>query len=84
MSFNDLLGSIAAVLTTSAFVPQAYMTWKLRSAHGISLGMYVVFTLGIALWLWYGVNIGSAPIVAANTVTLALASFILGMKLRFG
>lgn len=84
MSFNDVLGSIAALLTTSAFVPQAYMTWKLRSARGVSLGMYVVFTLGIALWLWYGVNLGSVPIVAANTVTLVLAGFILGMKLRFG
>lgn len=81
---NDLIGFVAAVLTTSAFVPQAWMTWKTRSAHGVSLGMYVVFVLGVALWLWYGINLGSMPIIVANAVTLSLATFILVMKLRFG
>ncbi len=81
---NDLIGFVAAVLTTSAFVPQAWMTWKTRSAHGVSLGMYVVFVLGVALWLWYGINLGSLPIIAANAVTLSLATFILVMKVRFG
>jgi MtN3 and saliva related transmembrane protein len=84
VSLNDVIGSVAAFLTTSAFVPQAWMTWKNRSAHGISLGMYVVFVLGVGLWLWYGVNLGSFPIIAANAVTLSLALFILVMKLRFG
>ena len=71
---NDLIGFVAAILTTSAFVPQAWMTWKTRSAHGVSLGMYVVFVLGVALWLWYGINLGSQPIIDANAVTLSIAT----------
>ena len=81
---HDLIGSLAALLTTAAFIPQAWLTWKTRRADGVSLGMYAVFTTGVALWLVYGVLIGSLPVIAANAVTLALALFILGMKLKFG
>lgn len=80
----DLVGYLAASLTTLAFVPQAWLTWKSKRAEGVSLGMYVIFTSGVALWLVYGLMLGAWPIVAANTVTLALALFILGMKLRYG
>jgi MtN3 and saliva related transmembrane protein len=51
--------------------------------QGISLGMYSVFTLGVALWLAYGLMLGAWPIVLANAITLALAASILGMKLRY-
>ena len=78
----DLVGSAAALLTTIAFVPQAWLTWKTQSVEGISLGMYSIFTLGVALWLLYGVLLGAWPIVAANTITLLLSGFILVMKLR--
>ncbi|GAA5161847.1 SemiSWEET transporter [Viridibacterium curvum] len=81
---NDLIGFAAASLTTAAFVPQAWLTWKTRSAKGVSLGMYSVFVTGVALWLIYGLQIGALPVVIANAITLALASFILIMKLRFG
>jgi MtN3 and saliva related transmembrane protein len=80
----DLIGYLAACLTTLAFVPQARLTWKTRRAEGVSLGMYAIFTSGVALWLAYGLMLGAWPIVVANTVTLALALFILGMKLRYG
>jgi MtN3 and saliva related transmembrane protein len=80
----DLIGYLAAGLTTLAFVPQARLTWKTRRAEGVSLGMYAIFTSGVALWLVYGLMLGAWPIVAANAVTLALALFILGMKLRYG
>jgi MtN3 and saliva related transmembrane protein len=80
----DLIGYLAASLTTLAFVPQARLTWKTRRAEGVSLGMYAIFTSGVALWLAYGLMLGAWPIVAANTVTLALALFILVMKLRYG
>lgn len=82
--FDDLVGAFAAILTTIAFVPQAWMTWKTRRAEGISLGMYSIFTSGVALWLLYGVIIGAWPVIIANLFTLLLALFILGMKLRFG
>ncbi len=71
------LGYLAATLTTGAFVPQALHTFRSSDLAGISLGMYGAFTCGVALWLLYGVALGQAPIVIANTITLALASLIL-------
>ena len=80
----DAIGSIAAVLTTASFVPQAWHSFKTRDVSGISLSMYSVFTLGVALWLLYGVLLQSWPLMVANSITLVLATAILGMKLRFG
>jgi len=79
----ELLGYLAAVLTTLSFVPQAWQTFRTRDVSGISLGMYSLFTVGIALWLVYGALLRAWPVVAANAVTLALALAILVMKLRF-
>lgn len=79
--FGTLLGYPAAFLTTIAFVPQAWKSWRTRDLSGISLPMYVLFTLGVALWLGYGLAIGSLPVIAANAVTLALASVVLWLKI---
>ena len=84
MSVNELIGYCAATLTTVSFMPQAWLTFRTRDVRGISLGMYSVFTVGVALWLLYGLLMGAWPIVVANAITLALASVILGMKLRYG
>lgn len=81
---DDFIGALAATLTTTAFIPQAWLTWKTRRADGVSLSMYSIFTLGVALWLAYGVMIGAWPVIIANAATLTLALFILVMKLRFG
>ena len=81
---TDLIGFAAATLTTASFVPQAWLTFRTRDVSGISLGMYGAFTLGVALWLLYGLSLGAWPIVVANAITLALAVSILVMKLRFG
>lgn len=81
---DNFIGTLAATLTTVAFIPQAWLTWKSRRADGVSLGMYSIFTIGVALWLIYGVLIGAWPVIIANALTLALALFILVMKLRFG
>jgi MtN3 and saliva related transmembrane protein len=83
MTTTDLIGYAAAGLTTCSFVPQAWLTFRTRNVSGISLGMYSVFTLGVALWLAYGLLLEAWPVVAANAVTLALALAILVMKLRF-
>jgi MtN3 and saliva related transmembrane protein len=80
----DAVGYIAATLTTIAFVPQAWKTWKTRSAAGVSLRMYAIFTLGVALWLAYGLMIGAWPVIVANVVTLVLSLFILVMRLKLG
>jgi MtN3 and saliva related transmembrane protein len=83
MLLLDLVGYCAAVLTTAAFVPQAWHTFQTKDVRGISLGMYSVFTAGVACWLVYGLLLGAWPIVIANCITLALAAAILGMKLRY-
>lgn len=83
-SLADTTGTIAAVLTTCSFMPQAWLTLRTRDVSGISLLMYSVFTLGVALWLVYGVMLGAWPVIIANAVTLMLAISILSMKLWFG
>ncbi len=74
------LGYTAAALTTASFVPQAWLIFRTRNVSGVSLTMYSTFTLGIAMWLAYGVLLGAWPIVIANVITLVLASAILVMK----
>lgn len=81
--FTDIVGYIAACLTTTAFIPQAWMTWKNKHADGISLGMYIILVSGVMLWLGYGVLLNAWPIIIANIVTLLLALFILAMKLIY-
>jgi MtN3 and saliva related transmembrane protein len=80
----DLVGYAAATLTTLSFVPQVWHTFRTRDVAGISLSMYSAFTLGIALWLAYGVIVQAWPVIVANIITLALASSILVMKLVIG
>jgi MtN3 and saliva related transmembrane protein len=81
---SDLIGMIAGTLTTVAFVPQVWRVWKTRSTKDISLGMYLVFTSGVAFWLAYGLMLGAWPIIVANCVTLALTGTVLALKLRHG
>lgn len=81
MNLQDLLGLVAAVLTTGSFVPQALLTLRTRDVSGISLGMYSAFTAGVALWLGYGLMLRDWPIVLANAVTLVLAATILVTKI---
>jgi len=83
MPMPEFIGYLAAILTTCSFVPQAWHTFRTRDVSGISLGMYLAFASGVALWLAYGVLLSAWPIVLANAITLALALVILGMKLRF-
>ncbi len=84
MTFTDWTGSSAAALTTIAFIPQAWKVWRTHHTADISLGMYILFTLGVVLWLAYGIQIESWPIVIANSVTLLLAGSVLTMKIKFG
>lgn len=79
--WTDWIGYAAATFTTLSFVPQAWHTFRTRDVAGISLGMYSTFTVGIALWLAYGVLIGAWPVIIANIVTLMLSLCILTMKL---
>jgi len=80
----EWIGYMAATLTTLSFVPQALKTIRSRDTRGISLGMYVVFTIGIVAWFVYGLVLGSWPMILANAVTFLLAATILVLKLRHG
>jgi len=84
MTTTDWIGSAAATLTTTAFIPQAWRVWRTRHTTDISLGMYTLFTLGVTLWLAYGIRLESWPIIIANSITLLLAGTVLVMKLKFG
>lgn len=79
---TDLIGLVAAVLTTISFLPQTLLVLRTGKTDGISLCMYALFTTGVAGWLTYGILVGSLPIMLANAVTLALAATILALKVR--
>lgn len=80
----DVVGYLAAALTTAAWVPQVLRTWRSRSADDLSLGMLATFTGGVLLWLLFGMALGSWPIIAANAVTLVLSLVLVGLRIRFG
>ncbi len=80
----EWIGYVAATLTTIAFVPQAIKTIRTRDTSGISLRMYVMFTLGVACWFGYGLVLQSWPMIVSNIITFVLSLTILVMKLRHG
>jgi MtN3 and saliva related transmembrane protein len=83
MNAIQLLGLVAGALTTISFLPQVIKTWKSRSAKELSLGMFSLFCLGVVLWLVYGFILNDIPLIAANMLTLMLASTLLFFKLHF-
>ncbi len=80
---NDVLGLVAAILTTLSFIPQVYRCYKTKSAGDISLFMYLLFSLGVLLWLIYGIRISNMPILVANIFTLTFTVIILYYKIRY-
>lgn len=82
MDLTTLIGSLAGILTTIAFVPQVIKTHRSQSAHDISLLMFLLFCSGVLFWLIYGILLQAMPIIIANAITLALAASILIMKIR--
>ncbi len=83
MTALDILGLTATCFTTSSFVPQVWRTWRTRDVSGISLATYAVLTIGLALWLTYGLLKGDLPLVVANSVMVVLTSAITVMKVVF-
>jgi MtN3 and saliva related transmembrane protein len=79
----NLIGYIAAICTTISFLPQLIRVYRLKSAHEISLTMFLVYSFGVSLWLVYGIFIGSLPVIVANALTLALSLAILVLKIRY-
>ena len=83
MDTTTLLGMVAGFLTTLAFIPQVTKIWKTKSATDVSLRTYVAFSLGVALWIAYGVLKHEIPIILWNAVTLVLTGAIVAMKLKY-
>ena len=79
----EIIGLIAAFLTTSSFVPQVYKTWKTKSAGNLSLTMYIAMFIGIILWLVYGIHLNSFSMIVANSVTALLTLSLIIFKLRY-
>jgi MtN3 and saliva related transmembrane protein len=80
---TDLVGLLAGVLTTVAFVPQLLKIHATKSGGDVSARMFLIFSAGVALWLAYGILIGSMPVVLANAVTLVLSLLIIALKVRY-
>tara|TARA_B100001029_G_C14741369_1_gene275668 strand:- start:170 stop:445 length:276 start_codon:yes stop_codon:yes gene_type:complete len=85
ISFNfiDLFGFLAALLTTIAFLPQLYKTWKTKSADDFSLLMLILFITGLICWIIYGLKINSIPILVANIITFIFNFSILVLKIIY-
>lgn len=84
MTSVTFIGLLAGFCTTVSFLPQVAKTLRTHSTADISLGMFLVFTLGCCLWLLYGVLMRDIAIIVPNTVTIMLSTVILGCKLRYG
>jgi MtN3 and saliva related transmembrane protein len=80
----EMIGIFAATLTTACWLPQALKTIRSKDTSGISLVTQIMFTLGVFLWLIYGVHLGNWPLIISNSVTFVLVSIILVLKLRHG
>lgn len=78
----EYLGFVSAFLTTASFLPQAVQSLRTGDLSSISLSMYLMFVIGVAGWLGYGVLLGARPLIASNSVTLLLSSLILALKVR--
>ena len=82
MDIANLIGTLAGVFTTIAFLPQVIKTWKTQSSSDISLLMFLLFSGGVLLWLIYGILLHAMPIIVANSITLALSVSILALKVK--
>jgi MtN3 and saliva related transmembrane protein len=83
MDTTTFLGYVAGALTTMSLVPQVMKIWKTKSARDVSLGMFLIFSVGISLWIAFGFSINSMPVIIANSVSLLLGFVVLWMKLKF-
>lgn len=78
----EAIGHFAAILTTAAFLVQAIKSYRTKDLAGISIGMYIIFTGGVSLWLVYGIALENWPLILANGFTLTFALCILFMKIK--
>ncbi len=82
MNMEVSIGYLAAFLTTISFIPQVVQIYKTKNTDSISKLMYIIFCVGVALWLSYGLMVSSKPVIVANSITLILSLYILFMKVK--
>ncbi|MBD2497114.1 SemiSWEET transporter [Nostoc sp. FACHB-280] len=83
MDFLTILGLVAGALTTIAFLPQMFKTWKSKSAKDVSFVMLITFMSGLLLWLVYGIALQALPIIIANAISFIFNLIILCLKIRY-
>ena len=83
IDLHEIIGLVAAVLTTASFLPQVFKTYKTKNTSGLSLTMYIVFFIGVMLWTVYGIYINSLSVILANSITAILALYLIFMKLKY-
>ena len=84
MNNIELIGFLAAVLTTAAFLPQVFKTWKTKDVSSLSLPMLVLFFIGIVAWLVYGFLKNSPSMIFANSITVVSSSLLMYFKIKYG
>jgi MtN3 and saliva related transmembrane protein len=84
LDWITLIGLVAAACTTLSFLPQVFKTVQTKKTQDLSLGMYVVLTLGLSLWMVYGLITKDFPLILANSISASLSAFVLYMKIRHG
>ena len=84
MSVVTLIGMAAGALTTISFAPQVVKSWRTRHTKDVSIGMFGVMSVGVVLWLTYGILLHDLPMILANSVTLCLAASMLALKVKYG
>jgi MtN3 and saliva related transmembrane protein len=83
IDFIEIIGLTAATLTTAAFLPQVYKTWKTKDVSALSLPMLILFFTGIVLWLIYGIYIDSLSMILANSITIVSSFFLMYFKIKY-
>jgi len=79
----EYIGSLAAACTTLCWLPQALKIIREKQTQGISLITQALFTVGLALWLIYGLLLMNWPLIISNAVTLIFSVVILILKVRY-
>ena len=83
MNNIEIIGFIAAFLSTAAFLPQVYKTWRTKDVSGLSLPMLILFIVGIVLWFVYALFINSPSMIVANAITIVSSSFLIYFKIVY-
>lgn len=83
-SITPWIGAAAAILTTICWLPQAVRVVRYKDTRAISLTTNIVFTIGITLWMIYGIALDNWPLIIANAISIMFTSVIIAMKLKHG